>query len=106
MPNRKLFPGDIVLVRSHKARVIRSRWDYLFNKQEYFVRFLDPDLIPNEMNFYQDELQFLEASEDCPVCRNPYHITRSPIHNEKWQDCKTCKKTKEQIEDELDNPPF
>lgn len=104
--SRKLFPGDIVSVRGQKGKILRTRWDYLFNKTEYIIKFLDPDTIPNEMNFYIEELKFLEASGNCPICRTPYTVTLSPVVGQKWQDCLKCKKSKEQIEDELDNPPF
>lgn len=36
----------------------------------------------------------------CQVCHSKYIITKSPVLNSNWYDCKKCNKTKEEIDKE------
>ena len=39
----------------------------------------------------------------CPICDSAWVITRTIMSNDVWYDCPKCKKTREQIEKELES---
>ena len=61
----------------------------------FTVRFDDPNLIPNEMEYELRHLELLRK-DSCPKCGNEYHKSQFNMHV--WFDCLKCGKSKEDLE--------
>jgi hypothetical protein len=86
--------GDKVKIRSHEAKVISAR-KTASGGYIYTVRFDDPNLIPPEMDYAENQLYNRGSDSHCPACNTEWTVVK--FNMKVWKDCKKCNKTSEQI---------
>jgi len=86
--------GDKVKVAKHFGKIssVKSNGiDYICR-----VKFDNGDLIPNEMEYKESEIDFINGGDNsCPICHTPW--TETKFGNKVWKDCNRCGKKSEDI---------
>jgi len=120
MPKFKF--GDKVIVNGVKGAVV-SLWIDLSGDYIYRVRVnnsLDVEYPENHLRPDKPKVKFMVGGQmvanaygfarnnpevNCPICKERWKIQEHPIHGSKelWYDCIKCSKTREQIEEELND---
>ena len=72
------------------------------NEYIYTVAFDNKNLIPPEMEYKENRLEFRNGfngvthihskTTHCPTCQVPWAISSSPVLDQEWRDCLKCNK--------------
>lgn len=87
--------GDRVKVGKHLGEIVSVRKN-LNSNYLCKVKFDNKFLIPSEMEYKEEELQFEDGrTVGCPICQTPWHEVKFGQHV--WKDCLKCNKKEEDI---------
>jgi hypothetical protein len=103
--------GDKVEYNGHKA-IVKSIWYDKYGIRNAKIEFNDKSLIPKEMEVLESALKlidddggdyyggyygYIDSTTHCPKCRTRWTVTKSPVLQTIWRDCKKCNKKKEDL---------
>jgi len=87
---------DVLFIKTNRSAKIIQIDE---KKELYKIQFYNPIVHPSCIFVKESEIERLDRGR-CSKCFNPWNISYAPVSGDKWIDCKTCNKTKEQIEKE------